>query len=193
MNKEKVELKKSDKRERLEVIALDAAQQCGLKGLSFRTLATQLGVKSSSVHYYFPEKGDLAFALIERYASSFEIALEKLANASDTLRQKLEGFIALFASTAEGGKLCLCGMMAAELDQLDEKSQTLLSQYFETTEYWLESILTEHSDEVLSTLSPKLLAGSLMAGLEGALILDRVSGGSKRLDAQREVAMSWLL
>ena len=40
--------------------AVTTVQKAGLSHLSFRTLASDAGIKSSSVHYYFPEKTDLA-------------------------------------------------------------------------------------------------------------------------------------
>jgi len=57
----------TEKRENLQDLAQEHVRHYGLKGLSFRTLAEEAGIKSSSVHYYFPEKSDLATALIERY------------------------------------------------------------------------------------------------------------------------------
>jgi len=62
----------TDKRDHLQQLAQVHVQRGGLKGLSFRTLADEAGIKSSSVHYYFPEKADLAAALIERYAEGAE-------------------------------------------------------------------------------------------------------------------------
>jgi len=59
-------IKTKDKRQKLEEVAITAVQHGGLKSLSFRTLADEVGIKSSSVHYHFPEKSHLAKALIER-------------------------------------------------------------------------------------------------------------------------------
>ncbi len=61
----------TEKREKLENAALESAQRRGMNGLSFRTLADEVGIKSSSVHYYFPEKSDLTRNLIERYTQNF--------------------------------------------------------------------------------------------------------------------------
>ena len=40
-------------------------QARGYNSLSFRELAKEIGIKSASVHYYFPTKGDLGAALAE--------------------------------------------------------------------------------------------------------------------------------
>jgi AcrR family transcriptional regulator len=42
----------------------------GFNGFSFRDIAADVGVKSSSVHYHFPTKETLAAAVIHRYTDS---------------------------------------------------------------------------------------------------------------------------
>jgi TetR/AcrR family transcriptional regulator, transcriptional repressor for nem operon len=54
----------ANKRTELQTLAQAIVQRSGLRELSFRQLAEQTGVKSSSVHYYFPEKHDLTAVLI---------------------------------------------------------------------------------------------------------------------------------
>ena len=186
--------KKTQKREQLEQAALCSVQQTGLKGLSFRTLAAEVGVKSSSVHYYFPEKADLAFSLIQRYSEGFAVFLKAIdGDSSASLRQKLDRFIDLFSQTATDDKMCLCGMMAAEVDQLDEKSRELLNHYFVASELWLRELFAASKGELCSELPPELLAKVLMSGLEGALLIDRAQDSTERLEAQRALAHSWLI
>jgi len=64
------EQKMTDKRTEIETAATEAVQRSGLNNVSFRTLADSVGVKSSSVHYYFAEKSDLANAIIEPVQST---------------------------------------------------------------------------------------------------------------------------
>ena len=45
----------SSKREELAQVATELVQTGGMGALSFRLLADRVGVKSSSVHCYFPE------------------------------------------------------------------------------------------------------------------------------------------
>jgi TetR/AcrR family transcriptional repressor of nem operon len=56
-----------DTRETIMTLARATAQAHGYNGLSFRELAKAVGVKSASVHYHFPTKGDLGAALARRY------------------------------------------------------------------------------------------------------------------------------
>lgn len=182
----------TEKRERLENVALESAQRKGLNGLSFRTLADEVGIKSSSVHYYFPEKSDLTRTLIERYTQNFLASVDSIASQNWALRKKLKAFIAIFENVAVEEKLCLCGMMAAEVEQLDDENRKLLSAFFTDTEERLVTLFTEHKDELNAELSAKVLARSLLAGLEGALLADRVVGDNHRLKAQKELFMAML-
>lgn len=177
----------SDKRQQLEAIATEAVQTSGLASLSFRTLAERGGVKSSSVHYYFPAKDDLAQALIEGYAAEFQHELARIGAAKVSLRQKLERFVDIFGTVLSDGKLCLCGAMAAEVAALDGTSKALLKRYFHDAERWVEAILDAHAEEVTTPLAAQQLARILMSGLEGAILIDRVDQSHDRLDAMREL------
>ncbi len=183
----------SDRRNKLEDLAQQVVQQNGLKGLSFRTLADEIGIKSSSVHYYFPEKSDLAQALIARYSETIFERLEAIAKNPNTLQKKVLAFIAIFEQVAKDEKLCMCGMMAAEVESLSTANRDALSDFFSGMERWLTSQLVEHAEELSSQLSPTKLAKILISGLEGALLVDRVAGTNQRLKAQKELFLSWLV
>jgi AcrR family transcriptional regulator len=55
-------------------VIMDTAQAMvqakGYNALSFRELAKAVGIKSASIHYYFPTKGDLGAALARRYTET---------------------------------------------------------------------------------------------------------------------------
>ena len=97
----------NDNKQRLEIVAIEAVQHSGLGGLSFRTLAEEIGIKSSSVHYHFPEKADLAGALIERYSERFFSQLKEISSRKWGLKRKISAFIAIFEQVAEEEKICL--------------------------------------------------------------------------------------
>jgi len=182
----------SDKKIQLENAAADSVQRSGLKSLSFRTLADQVGIKSASVHYYFPGKTDLANSLIQKYGDEFELHLADINSRYDTLKDKLDGLVAMFESVLKEGKICLCGMIAAEVEALDNQSRQLLGGYFEVGETWLADILEAGRGELITNLSSEQLAKIIMSGLEGAILLDRVDGGVTRLEAQRDLIHSFL-
>ena len=179
-------------REQLEIRALEIVQQGGLKGLSFRSLADDVGIKSSSVHYHFPEKSDLARALIKRYSEAFFQQMDKIEQSKSTLKTKIRAFVAIFEQVANDDKLCLCGMMAAELEQIDDITRAQLREYFSETENRLQKILDAHKAELSVKTEPKQLAKMMLSGLEGALLIDRVLGEKVRLKAQKDLFLSMI-
>lgn len=181
----------SDKRTELQSLAQAIVQRSGLHELSFRQLAEQTGIKSSSVHYYFPEKHDLTAVLISSYSEAFAQRLAAIAVKPVGLKRKLSAFVDLFEEAAQDDRLCLCGMLAAEISSLDEHCRRLLIVFFKQAEAWLAQILKQHKRELLAPLSPCRLAAVLMSGLEGALLLDRVHGAGDHLQAQRQLINSF--
>ena len=180
----------TDNRTRLVNAAQNAVQHSGLKGLSFRTLADEVGIKSSSVHYYFPEKADLAQALIERYTISLFKILSEIATQDANLRGKLETFIGIFEEVASQNKVCLCVMMAAEVESLSGKNTASLQTFFHDMELWLVSLFESNPTELKSNLSSASLARTMISGLEGALLVDRVAGNTHCMSAQKELFLS---
>jgi TetR/AcrR family transcriptional regulator, transcriptional repressor for nem operon len=182
----------SDKRAELEQLASDCVQRSGLRELSFRTLAERVGIKSSSVHYYFPEKGDLTAVLIGNYTEQFIQRLHAISASGLTPSRQLMAFVDLFEEAARDDKLCLCGMLAAELASLDDTSRALLQQFFKRSEDWLRALLARHPGPLAVGLPPARLAAILMSGLEGALLLDRVHGQAGHLKGQRQLAAGFV-
>jgi len=180
----------SDKRSQLKEVATDAVQRSGLNNLSFRTLADQVGVKSSSVHYYFPEKADLAAALIENYTDDFMSKLEAIERQKKSLKQKLTAFVKIFEDVSSAEKFCLCGMMAAEIAMLNDDNRVLLAQYFNKIEDWLFNQYEKYKDHNSSDLDSKTLARLVLSGLEGAILIDRVEAKKHRLLAQKKLILS---
>ncbi len=182
----------SDKRNQIQNIATESVQRSGLSNLSFRTLADDVGIKSASVHYHFPSKSDLAASIIETYSQAFAEELDTISDSRRNLKGKLDDFVQIFETVLENDKLCLCGMMAAEVTALDESSRTLLKQYFEMSEQWLLDLLSENKESLSTALSTKKLARIIMSGLEGAILLDRVDQGRDRISAQRDLVRSFV-
>ncbi|MEM6409582.1 MAG: TetR/AcrR family transcriptional regulator [Pseudomonadota bacterium] len=102
----------SDRRETIMDIAERRIRASGYGGFSFRDIASDIGIKSASVHYHFPTKPDLAAAVAKRYRTRFAAALvmEEEQGAS-----RVEAWRTLFLDALEqDGLMCLCGILAVE-------------------------------------------------------------------------------
>jgi TetR/AcrR family transcriptional repressor of nem operon len=182
----------STKREQILDAAMSATRRDGLCSVSFRQLAAAVGVKSASVHYHFPTKPDLAESMVRRYLVDFEARLADISQRRRTLIGKIEALISVFGDVLERDELCLCGMMAAELTALDSGTRLALRQFFNATEDWLRDEIETHRHEVRIDLASGDLARVLLAGLEGAVLLDRVDQQGRRLEAFRRLARATL-
>src|SRR5271154_7619977 len=108
---------KSDTREAIMAVARKTVQAHGYNRLSFRELAKEVGVRSASIHYHFPTKGDLGAALARRYTEDASAALEGLLVESRNPATCLRKYTDLFRLALENNnRMCLCGIMAAEYD-----------------------------------------------------------------------------
>lgn len=66
-----VNFKKTDVSKQIIDLSQELFQQKGYKAFSYRDLSKLIGIKTSSIHYYFPTKDDLALALVIRYKEAF--------------------------------------------------------------------------------------------------------------------------
>lgn len=114
------------------------AQAHGYNGLSFRELAKAVGVKSSSIHYHFPTKGDLGAALAQRYR---EDARADLGEPTDP-QASFALLIANFRAALEhNNRMCLCGLMAAEYDDLPDAVKVEVKGFADDVAAWVARVL----------------------------------------------------
>ncbi len=110
--------------------ATATVRRAGSAALNFRDLGQSVGVKSSTVHYYFPTKSDLLNEAASEYTTAFAAALKDGARASKSFRQDMLVLVDLFVG-AQGQELsCLCGMLATEADLLDPAVKTAVNGFF---------------------------------------------------------------
>lgn len=177
-----------DRRDEITALATQAVQRSGLHSVSFRQLADEIGIKSSSVHYHFPTKPDLAEALIKDYTDNFLQTLQEIERAQVSLLDQLDALVEVFESVIKEQNLCLCGMMATELTGLDENTQNALRNFFAVTESWVARAFERHQPTLKIQMSPEQLAQVFVSSLEGAMLLDRADEDNKRLGAVRALA-----
>lgn len=148
---------------------LDAAEKRvrakGFVAVSFRDIASDVGIKSASVHYYFPAKQDLGEALVARYAAQFKVKLDEIDQSS--LRLALESYADLFAKALVlNESICLCAMMGAESIGLPENVNKRTREFFLMNKDWLEALLRAHDVH-----APESQACMVVSALEGAMIV----------------------
>ncbi|MGC9199195.1 MAG: TetR/AcrR family transcriptional regulator [Acidobacteriaceae bacterium] len=124
----------SDKREELMDAAESRIRSNGYDGFSFRELAAAAGIKSSSVHYYFPTKADLGAAVARRYTDRFFATLP--VAPKDPVKALHEAFVRAIRSDKQA---CLCGVLGSVSGSLPSPVGAEAKRFFERAmEYLLE-------------------------------------------------------
>lgn len=176
-------------REATTVTILDAAeritQAVGYNGLSFRDVAAAAGIRSASVHYHFPTKGQLGAALARRYADRLVEHLREAEAQGLDARQLLEKYVAVFRSNLEhDGKMCLCGMLAAEIDAIPAEVRAEVRRFIELNVNWLSTVLAKAASQTAAdATSFRNRAQALFGALEGAMLVARAMGDVAVFDA----------
>src|SRR5258708_5276750 len=171
-----------DTDERILALAERLVQTRGFNGFSYADIAASLGVTKASLHYHFPAKAELGRSLIGRYEKNFLAALAGIDRTTSKAKDKLRRYAGIYADVLRDGRMCLCGMLAAEYATLPKAMQKELRHYFEENERWLAQVLEagRRSGELEFSGAPREVATFLVSSLEGAMMLARSHGDAKR-------------
>ncbi len=159
-------------------------QKRGYNAFSYKHLATTVGIRTASIHYHFQTKADLGKALMDRYLAELEQALDNIDRKGRTNKAKLKKFIGLYRETEDDGVVCLCGSLATDYETLPVALQRAVSTYLGRCEQWVAEKIDEGVGEGEFALSGSCTdaAATLVASLQGGLILSRARGGPPVLD-----------
>jgi TetR/AcrR family transcriptional regulator, transcriptional repressor for nem operon len=156
----------------------------GYNGFSYRDLSALVGVKTSSIHYYFPSKEDLAFEAVNTYSADLMSSIYAI-DSSAPADKKLDRYAKVMARIAgEGDQVCLCGVLSADIASLPDKVRQAVQAFFRANENWLAKVLAE--GEIQQTLKangqPEAAARALFAAFQGSLLASRLFQARARLD-----------
>ncbi|QJU56734.1 TetR/AcrR family transcriptional regulator [Sphingomonas sp. AP4-R1] len=157
-------------------LILDTAQPMvqahGYNALSFRDVAAAVGIKSASIHYHFPTKGDLGAALARRYTEAGRAGLARMRESSADVPGLVAGFIGVFrAALANGNRMCLIGIMSAEHDDLPDAVKAEVATFSDVCVAWLRDVLAIDGAADGKTASDRAFA--IFGAIQGAQLVAR--------------------
>jgi TetR/AcrR family transcriptional repressor of nem operon len=167
---------------------LDTAERLvqvrGFNGFSYADVATELAVTKASLHYHFPSKAGLGEALIARYAERFADALAAIDARDARPPAKLDAYAGLYGDVLREGRMCLCGMLAAEYETLPTPIRDAVVAFLDENETWLERVLQQGRDDGSLRFSGSATdtARSIVSGLEGTMLVARSYGEIERFE-----------
>jgi TetR/AcrR family transcriptional repressor of nem operon len=166
-------------------IAERLVQTRGYNGFSYADISAELRIRNASVHYHFPSKTDLGRKLVARYRENFMAALAGLEAESGDARRRLRRYAGLWARVLrDRDRMCLCGMMAADIATLPRPVRAEIRRFFDENEAWLVRVITEgrKAKSLRFSSTPEVEARLLTMGLEGAMLVARSYGEPRRFE-----------
>ncbi len=174
-------MKTTDTKLKILDTAQELIQKLGVNAMSYADISTAVGIRKASIHYYFPSKEDLLVSLLERYTPSFFRLVDSILESSESAEIKLRRYCGLFEATLSCGeqdKICLCGMIGAEVKTLSTSLTEQIAHFFQGNEIRLTKLLTQGKDEGAFGFSgdTEAMAKLIISLLEGELLIARVHG-----------------
>jgi TetR/AcrR family transcriptional repressor of nem operon len=164
----------SDMKQKIMGAARLAVQDRGYGGLSFRELAKEVGIKSASIHYHFPTKGDLGGALAQRYTADFAEYLDGLRAAGLDRATCIRKYTEVFRDTLRNeNRMCLGGIMAAEHNDLPAEVQAEVVKFSAMNVRWLTGVLSLQKQPGADETAIAHRALAIFAAIEGAQLVAR--------------------
>jgi TetR/AcrR family transcriptional repressor of nem operon len=174
-----------DTKTKLLDVAGALVQTRGYHGFSFHDLARNVDITTASIHYHFPTKGALGQALVKRYTLLFLNVLGKPDAAPPV--QCLTHYVGVFRESLLEGRMCLCGMIGAEVDGVPAEVALEVRQFFAANLNWLTSAFQAGGE---SPVAAEAKARLFLSTLEGAMLIARASGDPGSFDEVAKTVLS---
>jgi len=170
--------------DRILDVAERLVQVRGFNAFSYADVSQALGIQKASLHHHFATKADLGVALVDRYRRHFFAALEAIESTDDA-GERLARYADLYRSVLRKRRMCMCGMLAADVATLPRPMREGVAEFFTGNEAWLTRILTagRARGELRFAGSPESVAAFFVSSLEGAMLVSRGTGQLEHLDA----------
>ncbi len=179
---------KPDTKGKILDAAQDSIQRVGANAMSYQDISEAVGIQKASIHYHFPTKEKLIEALIERYSERFFSLVQSIVDSELSPETKLRRYGLLFEtmlSEGERGKVCLCGILGAELGTLGPVAADNIRRFFKENEKRLAEILDEGREQNVFKFEgdSRSMAILVFCLLEGAMLVVRADEGTQRYSA----------
>lgn len=141
----------------------------GFSAVKLRDIADELGVRTASLYYYFPEgKLDMFLAVLDTAMDRYRAGLERAIRESDSgLEAELEAAADYFLSQP---KIDFFRMLESDLDQIapDQRPAVAMKMHLSLQGPVIDSFRRACADKRAHEVPmPELLAGSFLAIVQG--------------------------
>jgi TetR/AcrR family transcriptional repressor of nem operon len=183
-------MKTSDKKNEILDCAQALIQTRGYNGFSYADISNTVGIRKASIHHHFPTKIDLAVAVVERYRCVFSACLLNI-NAQQNWMSKIKLYVELYQDVLTEDKLCLCGMLASDMETLPDEVKKVVRAFLSDNADWLTEVLCGHYSKI-SKKRMLNVAWQIINLLQGGIMMARILQDPMIFSASCEEMMSQL-
>lgn len=174
--------------DRILDVATGLVQARGYTGFSYADVAQAVGIRKASIHHHFPTKSALGLALLIRYRERFLGAAAEIDRSAADALERLRRYAALYSTLLADDRMCMCGMLAADLCALERPLRDEVRRFFDDNRTWIASVL--EAGRAAGTLAFDGSADDeallLLSGLQGASLVARAHADASRFTAVAE-------
>lgn len=180
-------------RARIVEAAADLVYRRGASGTSLEDIMDASATSKSQVYHYFADKEGLMRAVIElqtRRVTGGHAARLKAVDSLEGLRGWAGAVIAMNKTAGSAGG-CPLGSLASELADRSESAREMLALAFGLWESHLAAALRTMRDrgELKGEARPEDLATTMIAALEGGLLLAQTTRSTRPLELALDMAI----
>lgn len=151
----------------------------GYNAFSYKIIAQEIGIRTSSIHYYFPTKTDLGIAIVNSHSKALQGTIER--NESKTALEKLHKLFLYYERLAQENKVCIVSALTSDINTLEEPLRLKLLEFSNAVADWTTTILEE--GQLQKTLKPlkntSLKAKMIITNLMGLIQITRIEKDKK--------------
>ncbi len=127
------------KKEEIIDFADSYIRKCGYDGFSFNDISKDIGIKTSSIHYHFPTKKDVALAVIDRHQQILTNIIKSNEQCSNI--EKLDILCRIYLSIEKDHKVCIIGSLSSHLSTYNECIRNRLKEFTTLMLNWVTRFL----------------------------------------------------
>ena len=179
-DRERVRDMSADTKEAILSFAERQMRKGGYDAVSFRDIASAVGIKSASVHYHFPTKADLGQAVTRRYRDHFIANLGSPDEASNGSKDRILHLADAYLGAFEADHAtCLCAVLGSVVSHLPSETSSEVYAFYDRLLDWIETGLPTDN----TYLTPE----TVISILQGAMVLSIARNTSKPLEDARRL------
>src|SRR4029079_16762671 len=123
--------------------------------------------------HHFPSKTDLGVEVIKRYKDMFNTFLQAISEEKKSWIDKIRAYIKLHEQVLHDDKLCLCGMLASDIETLPTEVKIEIRHFFADNVAWLSKILASHYS-AMSKKRFRCISWHIISTLQGGIMMARM-------------------